>query len=167
LRPFAELLDRLSLTTSRNAKLVLLRDYLKATPDPDRGWALAALTGELSFTAAKPAMIRKAVEVRVDPILFGWSYDYVGDLAETTALIWPRDPSHRANREPDLGEVVDALLRANRADAPVLIEGWLARQAYMSLHLDHYRAVIGLRRTALLALSRLLMRRVSGRLKLH
>jgi len=125
LRPFAELLDRLSLTTSRNAKLVLLRDYLKATPDPDRGWALAALTGELSFTAAKPAMIRKAVEARVDPILFGWSYDYVGDLAETTALIWPRDPSHRANREPDLGEVVDALLRANRADAPVLIEGWL------------------------------------------
>lgn len=125
MRPFAELLDRLSLTTSRNAKLVLLRDYLKATPDPDRGWALAALTGELSFTAAKPAMIRKAVEVRVDPILFGWSYDYVGDLAETTALIWPRDPSHRANREPDLGEVVDALLRANRADAPVLIEGWL------------------------------------------
>ncbi|WP_338575612.1 cisplatin damage response ATP-dependent DNA ligase [Brevundimonas olei] len=125
MRPFAELLDRLSLTTSRNAKLVLLRDYLKATPDPDRGWALAALTGELSFTAAKPAMIRKAVEARVDPILFGWSYDYVGDLAETTALIWPRDPSHRANREPDLGEVVDALLRANRVDAPVLIEGWL------------------------------------------
>lgn len=125
MRPFAELLDRLSLTTSRNAKLVLLRDYLKATPDPDRGWTLAALTGELSFTAAKPAMIRKAVEARVDPILFGWSYDYVGDLAETTALIWPRDPSHRANREPDLGEVVDALLRANRADAPDLIEGWL------------------------------------------
>ncbi|MNR26317.1 NADH dehydrogenase [compost metagenome] len=48
-----------------------------------------------------------------------------------------------------------------------MIEGWLARQAYMGLHLDHYRAVIGWRRTALLALSRLLMRRVSGRLKLH
>ena len=31
-------------------------------PDPDRGWALAALTGELSFDAAKPAAIRKAVE---------------------------------------------------------------------------------------------------------
>jgi DNA ligase-1 len=79
LRPFAELLDRLSLTTSRNAKLILLRDYLKATSDPDRGWALAALTGDLSFATAKPAMIRKAVEARVDPVLFGWSYDYVGD----------------------------------------------------------------------------------------
>ena len=125
MRPFAELLDRLSLTTSRNAKLILLRDYLKATSDPDRGWALAALTGDLSFATAKPAIIRKAVEARVDPVLFGWSYDYVGDLAETTALIWPRDPMHRANREPELGEVVDALMRADRAEAPSLIEGWL------------------------------------------
>ena len=125
MRPFAELLNRLSLTTSRNAKLVLLRDYLTATPDPDRGWALAALTGDLSFATAKPAMIRKAVEARVDPVLFGWSYDYVGDLAETAALIWPRDPRHRANREPELGEVVDALMRANRVETPALIEGWL------------------------------------------
>ena len=97
MRAFAELLDRLSLTASRNAKLVLLRDYLRTTPDPDRGWALAALTGELSFAAAKPAMIRKAVEARVDPVLFGWSYDYVGDLAETVALIWPSPADYRPN----------------------------------------------------------------------
>ena len=31
---FAELLDRLSLTASRKAKLLLLRDYMRATPDP-------------------------------------------------------------------------------------------------------------------------------------
>lgn len=125
MRAFAELLDRLSLTASRNAKLVLLRDYLRATPDPDRGWALAALTGDLDFTAAKPAMIRKAVEARVDPVLFGWSYDHVGDLAETAALIWPADPQHLPNREPELNEVVNALMRVSRAEAPALIEGWL------------------------------------------
>jgi len=125
LRAFAELLDRLSLTSSRNAKLVLLRDYLKATPDPDRGWALAALTGDLSFDAAKPAMIRRAVEARVDSVLFGWSYDYVGDLAETVALIWPGDPDRRPNREPELGEVIDALAAAKRNEVQGLIEGWL------------------------------------------
>ena len=125
MRAFAELLDRLSLTASRNAKLVLLRDYLKATPDPDRGWALAALTGGLSFDAAKPAMIRKAVEGRVDEVLFRWSYDYVGDLAETVALIWPAPSDHRPNREPELGEVVDALNRAGRTEVRPLIEGWL------------------------------------------
>ncbi len=106
MRAFAELLDRLSLTASRNAKLTLVRDYLAQTPDPDRGWALAALTGELTFNAAKPAFIRKAVEARMDPLLFRWSYDYVGDLAETVALVWPQRPG--ANREPELSEVVDA-----------------------------------------------------------
>ncbi len=125
MRAFAELLDRLSLTASRNAKLVLLRDYLRSTPDPDRGWALASLTGDLTFSAAKPAMIRKAVEARVDPVLFGWSYDYVGDLAETVALIWPGDPDHRANREPELGEVVEALRTAARGEVASLLEGWL------------------------------------------
>ncbi|MBD3836302.1 cisplatin damage response ATP-dependent DNA ligase [Brevundimonas sp.] len=125
MRAFAELLDRLSLTASRNAKLVLVRDYLKATPDPDRGWALAALTGDLSFTAAKPALIRKAVEGRVDPVLFGWSYDYVGDLAETVALLWPSPADYRPNREPELAEVVDALMRAKRGEVQPLIEGWL------------------------------------------
>ena len=125
MRAFAELLDRLSLTASRNAKLVLLRDYLRTTPDPDRGWALASLTGDLTFAAAKPAMIRKAVEARVDPVLFGWSYDYVGDLAETVALIWPADPDHRANREPELGEVVEALRTAARGEVGGLLEGWL------------------------------------------
>ena len=125
MRAFAELLDRLSLTASRNAKLVLLRDYLRTTPDPDRGWALAALTGELIFDAAKPAMIRKAVEARVDPVLFRWSYDYVGDLAETVALIWPPDPAYKPNREPDLGEVVAALQIAGRGEVKALLEGWL------------------------------------------
>jgi len=123
MRAFAELLDRLSLTGSRNAKLTLLRDHFANAPDPDRGWALAALTGDLVFDAAKPAFIRKAVEARMDPVLFGWSYDYVGDLAETVALVWPALPG--ANREPELSEVVDALRSASRAEVQRLIEGWL------------------------------------------
>src|SRR6202000_2950227 len=76
-----------------------------------------------SFDAAKPAMIRKAVEARVDPVLFGWSYDYVGDLAETVALIWPAKPG--ANREPGLDEVVEDLRNASRGETARLIEGWL------------------------------------------
>src|SRR5580692_7077159 len=123
MRAFARLLDRLSLTQGRNAKLVLVRDFLKETPDPDLGWALAALTGALSFDAAKPAAIRKAVEARMDPVLFGWSYDFVGDLAETVALVWPAKPG--ANREPELSEVVEALRTAARSEVQGLIEGWL------------------------------------------
>ncbi|WP_314429802.1 cisplatin damage response ATP-dependent DNA ligase [uncultured Brevundimonas sp.] len=123
MRAFAALLDRLSFTASRNAKLRLIRDHLADAPDPDRGWALAALTGALSFTAAKPAVIRQVVEGRVDPELFRLSYDYVGDLAETVALIWPA--RHGANREPELSEVIDALSAAKRGEVQGLLEGWL------------------------------------------
>ncbi len=123
MRAFARLLDRLAFTASRNVKLRLVRDFLAETADPDRGWALAALTGSLTFQAAKPGAIRKAVESRMDPVLFGWSYDYVGDLAETVALVWPAEPG--ANREPELSEVVDALRTATRAEVQPLIERWL------------------------------------------
>lgn len=47
------------------------------------------------------------------------------------------------------------------------VEGLLAKWAYMSLHLNHHRAILGVGRTATLALARLLQQRVSGRLKLH
>ena len=123
MRAFATLLDRIQLTGARNTKLRLVRDYLKTAPDPERGWALAALTGDLSFDAAKPAMIRKLIEARMDPVLFRWSYDFVGDLAETVALTWPAKPG--ANRQPELDEVVDALRASHRHATPVLIEGWL------------------------------------------
>ncbi|HSZ73534.1 MAG TPA: cisplatin damage response ATP-dependent DNA ligase, partial [Rhizomicrobium sp.] len=84
---------------------------------------LAALSGALSFDTAKPSFIRKAIEARMDETLFALSYDYVGDLAETVALVWPAKPG--ANREPDLSEVVDALRDASRAQVQKLIESWL------------------------------------------
>src|SRR4030095_2993994 len=86
---FAELLDRLAYEPARNNKLRLITEYFRSTGDPDRGWAPAALTGALSFQHAKPGIIRTLISERADPILFGLSYDYVGDLSETVALMWP------------------------------------------------------------------------------
>jgi DNA ligase 1 len=128
MRAFSRLLDRLAFTPSRNAKLVLLRDYFRETPDPERGWALAALTGALSFDVAKPAIIRKAIEARMDPQLFALSYDHVGDLAETVALVWPASAKASAGEpahEPELSEVVDTLRGALRRDVQGLLETWL------------------------------------------
>ncbi|HEX3755929.1 MAG TPA: cisplatin damage response ATP-dependent DNA ligase [Rhizomicrobium sp.] len=123
MRAFARLLDRLAFTPARNGKLTLLRDYFAAAPDPERGWALASLTGALSFDQAKPQFIRHAVEARIDPALFAMSYDYVGDLAETVALVWPSVSA--ANREPELPEVIDALRSASRREVQMLLERWL------------------------------------------
>ena len=120
---FGALLDRLSFTPGRLEKLRLLAGYFSSTPDPDRGYALAALTGGLTLRHAKPALVRDLVARRVDPALFAWSYDFVGDLAETVALIWPARPG--ANRPPELAEVVERLMEAGKSELPGLIEGWL------------------------------------------
>jgi len=93
MRAFANLLDRLAFTPQRNGKLTLLRDFMRDTPDPERGWALAALTGALTFKHAKGGTIRALIAERTDPVLFALSYDYVGDLSETVALMWPADPA--------------------------------------------------------------------------
>ncbi|WP_029006866.1 cisplatin damage response ATP-dependent DNA ligase [Azospirillum halopraeferens] len=127
---FAALIDALAFMPSRNGKIRLLVDHFAHTPDPDRGWALAALTGTLVFAEAKPAAIRRLAATRVDAELFAWSYDYVGDLAETVALIWPGGPEHGAGdpaAAPGLDEVVTALQGARRADVMELVEGWLDR----------------------------------------
>ena len=123
MKAFAALLDSLAYQSQRNGKLRLIEAYLRETPDPDRGIALAALTGKLSFKHAKSALVRGLAEARVDPVLFNLSYDYVGDLAETVALIWPVKPG--ANRPPELNEVVAGLEAASKAEMPRLVEGWL------------------------------------------
>ena len=92
-------------------------------PDPDRGYGLAALTGALSFANAKPALVRDLAPTRADPVLFGWSYDFVGDLAETTALIWPERPTDRG--WPELKEVIDDAAPAPKAALPGILAGWL------------------------------------------
>ncbi|UPG72300.1 cisplatin damage response ATP-dependent DNA ligase [Roseomonas gilardii subsp. gilardii] len=121
---FAELLERLVFTPGRLAKLALIRRWFDEQPDPERGVGLAALTGELVFSAAKPSVIRALVAERTDPVLLALSQDYVGDFAETVALIWPEKPGTNAP-PPMLSEVVEGLELASRAEVPRLIETWL------------------------------------------
>ena len=123
MKPFAALLDRLIYTPSRNAKVALIAEYFRQAPDPDRGWGLAALTGGLEFKGVKAGTIRGLAMERADPTLFAWSYDFVGDLAETTALIWPERLSNRA--WPGLSEVVGRLRDAQRSEAPEIVAEWL------------------------------------------
>lgn len=123
MKAFASLLDRLLLTPARNGKLKLMEDYFRDAPDPDRGYGLGALVGDLDFPGAKPAQMRALALERVDPILFDLSRDYVGDLAETIALIWPEQAG--ANRAPRLGEIVETLRGAPKAEASLHIARWL------------------------------------------
>lgn len=123
---FALLLDRLQHEPSRLAKLRLMTEYFRTVPDPDRGFALAALTGVLSFRYAKPGLIKALIGSRVDPVLFDLSYDFVGDLSETVALLWPVDGSAQAlEHPPSLTEVVRRLAETGKIDLPRVLAGLL------------------------------------------
>ena len=122
---FAELLDRLAYEPGRNNKLRLIADFLRTTPDPERGFALAALTGALSFQHAKAGVIRALIAERTDPVLFELSYDYVGDLSETVALMWPADPAKRPNAVASLSEVIETLSTLGKSQLPAQLARWL------------------------------------------
>jgi DNA ligase-1 len=142
---FAELLDRLAYEPGRNNKLRLLTSYFREVEDPDRGYALAALTGALSFKHAKPGLIRDLIIERTDPVLFALSYDYVGDLSETVALMWPKKAAdtgklqresnaddnaraahlHNQPPPPTLTEIVTTLRRLGKAELPAQLAHWL------------------------------------------
>jgi len=126
MKAFSRLLDSLVYTRSRNAKLKLIGDYLRDTPDPDRGWAIAVLTGDLNLPAVKPALIRGLIEERVDPVLFRMSRDYVGDTAETIALLWPQSRVTGAD-DPRLSSIVDRLGSLSRSEAPAALADMLDR----------------------------------------
>ena len=120
---FATLLERLLFTQGRSDKIRLLAQYFATQPDPDRGIALAAIAGELRFAAAKAGLIRDLANARTDPVLFALSYDFVGDLAETVALIWPEAATNAA--PPSLPELVEALNLTPKIRLPDLVAGWL------------------------------------------
>ncbi len=121
---FAALLDRMSYEAGRNAKIRLMADYFRSTPDPERGLALAALTGALSFANAKPGVVRALIAERADPVLFEMSYDYVGDLSETVALMWPRPDGARPHA-PLLSEIVHGLSTFSKVSLPRHLAEWL------------------------------------------
>jgi DNA ligase-1 len=123
MRQFAVLLDALSNTPSRNGKLTLLRNYFLASPDPDRGFALSALTDEMPVTIPLRRVLTELSATRFDPVLFGFSRDYVGDTAETLSLLWP--DTDRNGPSLRLNEIVAIVRTTSRQRIAAQIASWL------------------------------------------
>ena len=123
MKAFTALFDRLFVTPGADNQITLIRDYLRQTPDPERGYALALLTGSMTLRMTRPAVIRATVEERADGALLAMSLDYVGDLAETVSLLWPAAKTNRS--APSLSELVDLLPQSPKADIPAMLAGWL------------------------------------------
>ena len=133
MRAFADLLERLAFTPSRNAKLQLLQHYLERTPDPDRGYAFAALTGDLKLRTVTPSLLRGLAVERFDDELFALSYDFVGGLAETIALIWDGEPQG----ELSVSAAVHLLETTGKAGLPAAIARVLDRTDSIASMFNH------------------------------
>ncbi|HEY0275270.1 MAG TPA: cisplatin damage response ATP-dependent DNA ligase [Paenirhodobacter sp.] len=127
MKAFARLLERLAFTAGRNAKLTILSHYFRETPDPDRGWALASLTGTLDVRQVSPSLLRRLAGERMDAQLFALSYDFVGDLAETIALVWP--DVRQTGPEVPLSQAITLLQETGKLSLPGAIAAMLDRLA--------------------------------------
>ena len=141
---FADLLDDLYFTNSNLAKEAILAEFLRSTPDPDRGWALAAIGGTLSFDLFKRNLVKTLMEERMDPYLFQLSRHYVGEMSETVALAWPQSPEAvRLNRLPDLHEVIEEFKVRDKAGIRdyliVLLDNMAPHQRWALLKARHAR----------------------------
>lgn len=131
---FAKLIDKLYFTSGNLAKSAILREYLRTTPNPDRGWAIAAIAGTLKFDLFKRKLIKDLITARIDPVLFNLSYDYVGEMSETVAHLWPS--TGEATREfsknvplPSLHELVTLFKQSEKQQVEEILVGLLDRMS--------------------------------------
>ncbi len=122
---FSDLLEQLYFTGSHNAKSALIIDYLERTPDPDRGWAIAAMAGSLRFDFFKRNAVKQLMLDRIDPVLFDMSYDYVGEMSETVAHLWPTQKPPGPEGLPSLSDIVTQFAEAKRTEVKPLLEDYL------------------------------------------
>lgn len=125
MKKFAQLLNTLFFTYRNIDKMRLIQRYLQETPDPDRGYALAIIANTLNFPTFKRALIKELIQEKIDPALFEMSYDYVGDISETIALLWP--PSMEVGSLPLLSHLINTFNNLTKNDIKLYLESLLNR----------------------------------------
>lgn len=121
MKAFASLVDRLTYTASAAAKAALLTHYFRSTPDPDRGIALAILIDEISFKRPTRRLLSELVSTCLDPLDYQVCRDYVGDTAETLALLWPQPTAAAPSAEPTLATVCSRLAVVDPGELAALV----------------------------------------------
>ncbi|MFL2802578.1 MAG: cisplatin damage response ATP-dependent DNA ligase [Paracoccaceae bacterium] len=121
MKTFSSLLEKLLFTPSRNRKKSALKEYIANTPDPDRGYALAAITGDFKVKNITASFYHQLIKDQVDYELFKMSYDYVGDLAETISLIWPRRSVKKNQEELSLHTFIKLINETSKSKQKEII----------------------------------------------
>ena len=85
---FSVLLFDLLLCSSKKKKVSLLNDFFTSSSSEDRGWAFSILSNRFEKKLLNSRDLKELLTKKINKSLFDYSYDYVGDLAETISLLW-------------------------------------------------------------------------------
>ncbi len=138
MRRFARLFEELDASTATGDKLAALRRHFAAAPPEDAAWAAWLLAGGKLRQVVPTALLRAAAAraAGLPDWLFEASYQAVGDLAETIALVLPHElpaaiPDIAAN-DLGLAHWIEQRLQPLRGQPPEQQEQAL-RQAWAEL----------------------------------
>ncbi len=126
MKHFSALLETLYYTHATLSKERILCEYFTTTPDPDRGYALAIIAGTLSIPHFRRTMVLELIRERVDPTLLAMCHEYVGELSETVAHLWPGSGTV-GGELPALHEVVERLQASSKEALPAYVTSLLDR----------------------------------------
>jgi DNA ligase-1 len=117
-KAFAQLFNELDASTATGAKVDALKRYFAAASPADAAWAVYFLAGGKPRQVVPTALLRALACERagIAPWLFEESYQAVGDLAETIALVLPPAP---ALSDVGLAEWVEQRLLPLRGTEPI------------------------------------------------
>ncbi|HIA54528.1 MAG TPA: ATP-dependent DNA ligase, partial [Candidatus Melainabacteria bacterium] len=118
MKHFTRLFVALDETTKTNEKVSAMSDYFATSSPADGAWTIYLLTGRKLRQLVPTARLAECVKERagLSDWLFGESYDAVGDLAETIALLLP-PPNN--NSDVPLREWVEERLMPLRTKSDV------------------------------------------------
>jgi DNA ligase 1 len=127
-KAFADLYAALDETTKTNEKIAAMAGYFRSAPSSDTAWAVHFLIGRRPkrLIPTRDLVAWALDEAKVPDWLFGESYQAVGDLAETIALLLP--PARAASSLPLHEWVENRLLPMrdwdDRTRRDSMVEAW-------------------------------------------
>ena len=91
MKRFTQLIEELDESTKTNDKVSSLKSYFDETPDKDKVWTIALLSGKRPRRTISASFLREwaAEKANLPQWLFEECYHVVGDLSETIALLLP------------------------------------------------------------------------------
>ncbi len=136
MKKFTNLFITLDQTNKTNAKLQALVNYLEVATDEDKLWMIALLSSKRPRRSVPTSLLKTwAAETADIPVwLFEESYHVAGDLAETIALVFPRNksgPEHSLSYWMQF--LIDLKDLDEQAQKEKLIDAWLQMDRHQRL----------------------------------